>query len=316
MAELVDRPAPGPVCVVHEAPKAAKGEARARAVTLLTFVMMVGELVWGWHTNSLGLISDGWHMATHVGALGLTGVAYWYARTRAHLTEFAFGTGKVFALAGFTSAGLLLAAAVVMGKEGIERLLTPEVVSFTEALPVAILGLVVNLLSVWLLGGAHEGHDHAAHDHHGHDHAHAHDHHDHNLRAAYLHVVADALTSVLAIAALAVGWKLGWWWADPVVALVGSAIIIKWGVALLRDCAAQLVDLDPSAKGRESVRKALEAVPGVAVCDLHLWRVGPGRTVCVVAVEAPVGVSLDALKGAVVAAVPVQHLTIEVRPRA
>ena len=109
MAELVDRPAAGPVCVVHEAPVAARGEARARAVTLLTFVMMVGELVWGWHTNSLGLISDGWHMATHVGALGLTGVAYWYARTRAHQTEFAFGTGKVFALAGYTSAGLLLA---------------------------------------------------------------------------------------------------------------------------------------------------------------------------------------------------------------
>ncbi|MBX7097548.1 MAG: CDF family Co(II)/Ni(II) efflux transporter DmeF [Myxococcaceae bacterium] len=338
MAELVHQAPASPVCVVHEAPASRKSEARTRQVIAVTGLMMVGEIAAGWWTGSLALLADGWHMATHVGALSLTGFAYWYARTRARQTEFAFGTGKVYALAGYSSAALLLVAALAMGFEAVRRLATPEAVDFADALPVAVLGLVVNLLSAWLLGDGVEGghqhgpaHDHHGHDHHGHDHDHAHEHHhahdhakdhgqghahghDENLRAAYLHVVADALTSVMAIAALVVGRWLGWAWADPVVALVGGAVILKWGIGLMRDCAGQLMDLDPSAPSREKIRTALEAHSRVRVVDLHLWCVGPGRSVCVLTVEAPAAHTLDELRALVTRTVSVTHLTLELRP--
>ncbi len=295
-----------PACTVHEPPAQTKGETRTRLVVGLTAVMMVAELLVGWWTNSLALLADGWHMGTHVGALGITALAYWYARTRAGQTQFAFGTGKVYALAGYTSAGLLIAVAVGVLIEAVSRFVTPEVVKFEEAFPVAVLGLVVNLVSAWLLGSA--GHEHSHHDH-AHD---DHHHHDHNLRAAYLHVVADALTSVLAIAALLCGRYLAWTWVDPVVAIIGALIILKWGAGLIQECGRQLIDLDPSTKHRDQVKAALEALGGTKVLDLHLWRVGPKQLVCVVSVSAAEPRALSEYKALVMKAAPVDHLTVEV----
>lgn len=298
-----------PACTVHEAPRSQQGETRTRWVVALTAVMMVAELVAGFLTNSLALLADGWHMATHVGALGITALAYWYARTRAGQTQFAFGTGKVYALAGYTSAGLLLAVAIGMIVESIHRFVTPEKVDFADAFPVAVLGLVVNLVSAWLLDVGHS-HDHA-HEHHEHDHEHDH-HHDHNLRSAYLHVVADALTSVLAIAALLAGRYLGWIWVDPVVAMVGAAVILKWGLGLTRECARQLIDLDPSTKQRDRVKSALEKLGDTRVEDLHLWRVGPNQLVCVVSVSSAEPRTLADYKQAAMDAAPIDHLTVEI----
>jgi cation diffusion facilitator family transporter len=298
----------GPSCTVHAPPAATKGEARTRLVVGLTAVMMVLELLVGWWTNSLALLADGWHMGTHVGALGISALAYWYARTRAGQTEFAFGTGKVYALAGYTSAGLLIAVAVGVIIESVHRFVSPEAVRFAEAFPVAVLGLVVNLVSAWLLD-VHD-HDHS-HDH-AHDHDHDHHHHDTNLKAAYLHVVADALTSVMAIGALLAGRYLGWTWIDPVVALVGALVILKWGLGLVRETARQLIDLDPSKKHREQVQAALESLEGTRVVDLHLWRVGPKQLVCMVSVASPKPSSLEAYREVVLKAVPVNHLTVEI----
>lgn len=299
------------------------GERRTWIVIAITAAMMVAELIAGWITNSLALTADGWHMGTHVGALGLTAVAYWYARTRAGEARFAFGTGKIYALAGYTSAGLLVAVALIMGVEAVQRLITPEAIDFREALPVAVIGLIVNLVSAKLLalgghsGHGHEhGHSHEGHDHHGHAHE-GHDHHrghDHNLRAAYLHVVADAVTSLLAICSLLAGRWLGWGWLDPLVALVGAAVILNWGVGLLRECAHQLIDFGQSDELREKIRAALAAAAdGTKVHDLHVWRVGPSTLVCMATVSAPRGELLPQYKQAVLRVAPIDHLTVEIR---
>jgi cation diffusion facilitator family transporter len=299
-------------CTVHAPLAPSRTEARTRWVVGVTAVTMVVEIAVGLATNSLALLADGWHMATHVGALGLSAAAYWYARTRAGQREFAFGTGKVYALAGYTSAGLLLAAALGMAWSAVDRFLSPQQVHFDEALPVAVLGLVINLVCAWLLASGadpHAGHSHAPGE--KHDHAHG----DHAHRAAYLHVLADALTSVLAIAALATGKGLGWAWADPAVALLGAALITRWSLQLIGESARQLIDHEPSTKSRERIRAALEALPGTRVDDLHLWRVGPARWVCVVAVATDAPRALDDYRAAIRQAVPVEHVTVEVRGR-
>lgn len=306
--ESVGLPHPD-ACPVHAPVNPGKAEARTRWVVYLTAAMMVAELVFGYLSRSLALTADGWHMMTHVGALGLSALAYWYARTRAHETRFAFGTGKVYALAGFSSAMLLLVVALAMAYSAVARLLSPEALKFAEAMPVAVIGLLVNVVSAWLLSVGNHAHDHAHHHHGDHDH-----HHDHNLRGAYLHVVADALTSVLAIVAIVGSHVWGLSWLDPAVAILGSLIIIKWGLKLVLESARQLVDLDPSTKSRDAVRAALEGMGETRVCDLHLWRVGPGRLVCVVAVQAKHPRALEEYKQVVYDAVPVEHLTVEVRP--
>lgn len=293
-------------CAVHAPPPVTtRTEARTRLVVGLTAAMMMLELIVGYWTNSLSLTADGWHMATHVGALGLTALAYWYARTRAGEARFAFGTGKIYALAGFTSAGLLVAVAISMLVEGISRFIHPEVVDFIDAFPVAVLGLAINIASAFLLNVQEHRHEHS-HDHEG---------HDHNLRAAYLHVVADALTSLLAIAALLAGRYLAWAWLDPLVAIIASGVILKWGFGLLRDCAFQLIDISPSLELRAKVKAALESLGDTCVVDLHLWRVSPTQLACVVTLNADQPSTLDAYKAAVRAAAPIDHLTVEVSRR-
>ncbi|MBI5259052.1 MAG: CDF family Co(II)/Ni(II) efflux transporter DmeF [Burkholderiales bacterium] len=253
-------------------------QARGRAllaVTLLTLVTMLAELAAGWWTGSLALLADGWHMGTHAAALGGAVLALrWSQRARGQ-EGFAFGGWKIEVLAGYTSALLLAAVALGLAVDAVRTLLRPGPIAYGEAMVVAVLGLVVNLLSVWLLarsghdhGRAHEGHDHP-HDHH-HDH-----HHDHNFRAAYLHVLADAFTSVLAIGALGAGLLWGWRWPDPAVALVGAVVIGQWSWGLLRSTARALVDATADAPLRDAVRAAIEADGDAKLADLHIWQVGP-----------------------------------------
>jgi cation diffusion facilitator family transporter len=203
----------------------------------------------------MALTADGWHMATHAGALGMSAMAYWFARTRARASSFTFGTGKVYALAGYTSAVVLGLVAVLMLVESVRRLAHPLPIRFGEALPVAVVGLLVNLVSVVLLDADdHHGH----HDEHDHAHGHGHGGHDHNLRAAYFHVLADAFTSVLAIAALVAGRYAGWTFLDPMMGIVGGLVILKWGVGLCRESAKPLLDVLPSAELADEIRRAVE----------------------------------------------------------
>jgi len=252
-------------------------ERRTLLVVLLTAATMVVEITAGWWFNSMALLADGWHMATHAGALGIAVFVYRYQRRHADNPRFTFGAGKVETLGGFTSAVILGVVAILMIWESGERLIEPLTISFDEAMAVAVLGLAVNLISAWILGAGHaHGHQHG-HDHdHGHDHGHQHGHHhDHNLRAAYLHVLADALTSVLAIVALLCGKMFGWVWMDAAMGIVGALIISRWAYGLLRDSGRVLLDSAVSDDTAEAVRRAIEDDSDNRVVDLHLWRVGP-----------------------------------------
>ena len=291
--------------VAHEREKS------ARWVVLLTFGMMIVELVAGYATHSMALTADGWHMATHAGALGLSAAAYWFARSRAGDRAFAFGTGKVHALAGYTSAIILMVVAASMIVESIERFVHPATIAFREALPVAVVGLLVNLLSIKLLDEDHD-HDHE----HGHEADDDHDgdayaHHDHNHRAAYMHVVADALTSVLAIVAIVLGRYLGWTIFDPMMGIVGGVVVLKWGIGLCRSAGRQLVDATSPAKLEDEVRHALEAIDDVRVADLHIWEMAPGRRGCVVALHTATPRDARFYRG-VLEGQAFAHLTIEV----
>lgn len=295
------------------------GERRTRWVVAISVLMMVGELTVGWWTGSMALTADGWHMGTHVGALGLTLVAYWYARTRAGNDAFSFGTGKVYALAGFTSGVMLTLVALLMSIESIERLINPEVVDYREALPIAAVGLVVNLGSALLLSKNHHyGHTH------GHDHAHGDDHADpeagppkpgtldFNMRAAFIHVLADALTSVMAIVALGLGMWAGLWFFDPLMGLVGGVVITWWAVGLCRQASGQLLDVVSSTKHERVVRSKLEGIDDVRVADLHVWELGPGRRSCIVSIVTSTPREVSYYRDSVLGALALAHLTIEI----
>lgn len=254
-------------------------ERRTWMVVALTATMMVVEIVAGYMTGSLALLADGWHMATHAGALGLSAFAYWFARRHAHDERYAFGTGKVGDLAGFSSALLLGAVSVGIAWDAVDRLLSPETIAYAQALPVAVIGLVVNLASLRLLHHDHDhdhGHGHAEHHDHDEDHAHSHGHTDHNLRAAYIHVLADAVTSVGAIVALALGWRFGWVRPDALVGLAGAALIAHWAWKLMRDAATVLLDRSGDPQLAARIRQTIEQDDD-RVYDLHLWRLGPGH---------------------------------------
>ena len=293
-------------------------EARTRWVVVITLAMMIAELIVGTVTRSLALTADGWHMGSHAGALGLSALAYWYARTRAKAEHFSFGTGKVLALAGYTNAVMLAGIAVWMLIEAGSRLLHPVAVEFGEALPVAVLGLVVNLACAALLGVG-PGHDHVhahGHDAHGHD-AHGHDAHDDhahdvNHRSAYLHIVADAFTSVLAIGALVAGRYFGVGSLDAAMAVVGSVVILRWSYGLCKDSARQLLDVTPSAEVANTVRAALEGLGDTKVIDLHLWQLGGGTCGCIASIVTSDPKPLDDYREAVRQAAKIDHLTIEV----
>lgn len=243
-----------------------RGERNTRRVIILTLSMMVIEISAGYLSGSMALLADGWHMGTHAAALGITAVAYHYARRHSDNPHYSFGTGKVGVLGGFASAVVLAVVALFMGVESIKRLIDPLPIQFNQAIAVAVIGLIVNVVSALLLQGR---------DHHGHEHASHKMHHDHNLRAAYLHVIADALTSLLAIIALVSGKALGWVWMDPVMGIVGASIITKWSYGLLRDTGRILLDRDVNPEAIAEIKEVIESDADNRVSDIHVWRVGP-----------------------------------------
>lgn len=308
----------------HKTPILEGNEARTRWVVWLTLVTMVVELLVGWWTNSMALTADGWHMASHAGALGLTLFGYRFARKYDQDPRFSFGTGKVFALTGFASAIALFVAGVLVTGESVHHVLDPEDVEFTTAMWVAIIGLVVNLISAWLLShdesaghghhhGHHHGHDHGDHEHHG-DHE-SEKGQDHNLRGAYLHVIADALTSVLAIVALFLGQQFDWWVLDPLMGVVGGVIIVRWAIQLTKDTGWVLLNALPDREIENQVRHHFSHVDGVEVLDLHIWDMGLGRHCCILSVVAEQSIAPNTIKEALCQEVSLHHCTIEVHLR-
>lgn len=278
-------------------------------VVALTAVMMVAEIVAGLSFNSMALLADGFHMATHAGALGIAAIAYAYAKRHAQSGRYSFGTGKVGDLAGFASALVLGIFAIGIAWESLTRLLDPRPVAFGEATIVAIVGLGVNIASALLLGHGHD-HGHGHDDDHAHDDGHDHRHErDNNLRSAYLHVVADALTSILAIAALLGGSYLGWVWLDPAMGVVGAVVIAVWSWSLMRDTGAVLLDATDAALEAE-LRRLVEGPGDAKIIDLHIWRVGPGAHSAIVSV---VGATRETICQRVGAMRAIEHLTVEIR---
>jgi cation diffusion facilitator family transporter len=362
----------------------AVAERRARLVLVLTLITMVAELIAGYMTGSLALMADGWHMGSHAAALGITTFAYIYAKRNASNDRFSFGTGKVSALAGYSSALLLGVVAFLVASESVERLIEPTSVDFKDALIVAVIGLVVNLTSAFVLGGGGHGHDHHGHSHghahahgrghghghgrepapararhddhdhhahddhdhdaHGHDHSHSHDHdhdhhdhhahdakaraaaetgarshvhladhgHDHNLRAAYLHVVADALTSVLAIAALTAGAWLGWLWLDPLVAFAAALLIAWWAWGLLRGSGRVLLDAEDYGEMRSEITRILEIDTDNRVADVRVWSLGGTARAAIVAIVTHKPRSAAHYKRMIEHLPDLYHITIEV----
>ena len=276
-------------------------------VVALTALMMVGEIAAGIVFNSMALLADGFHMATHAGALAVAAAAYAFARRHAADRRFSFGTGKVGDLSGFASAMVLALVALGIAFESVGRLFDPSPVAFGEATLVAIVGLVVNVASVFLLSG---GHSHGHHHDHDHDHGRDHADHDNNLRSAFAHVLADALTSVLAIVALVAGRYLGWIWLDPVMGIVGGIVIAVWAWNLLRDTAAVLLDTsDPHLEAE--VREQVEGPGDARITDLHIWRIGPGAHAAIVSVAG--GVDGKTIRQRLVPVHELAHVTIETR---
>ncbi|MDQ8757457.1 CDF family Co(II)/Ni(II) efflux transporter DmeF [Sphingosinicella sp. LHD-64] len=288
---------------------------RTRWVVVLTAVMMVGEIIAGYMTGSMALLADGFHMATHAGALGIAALAYGYAKRHVTSPRFSFGTGKVGDLAGFASALVLGIVALGIGVESAIRIANPADVAFGEATIVAILGLGVNLVSAVLLAGGAHGHGHR----HGHPHDHLHDHGhprgqptgpDNNLRAAYVHVLADALTSVLAIVALLAGRYLGWIWLDPVMGLVGALVIARWAWTLMRDTSAILLDASDTQLVDE-IRTCIEGPGDARLADLHVWQIGPDAHAAIVDVCGDL--TPAAVRTRLAPVHELAHLTVEVR---
>ncbi|MBX4902616.1 CDF family Co(II)/Ni(II) efflux transporter DmeF [Rhizobium bangladeshense] len=301
----------------------ARNERRIWLVIALTAVMMVAEIAAGTVYGSMALVADGWHMSTHASALLISALAYLFARRQARNPRFTFGTGKLGDLAGFASAIVLALIALLMAWESLLRLSNPVPIGFAQAIAVAVIGLAVNLASAWLLAGGGHAHGHHAHGHHAHGHhAHHHGHGDHahhhteagdnNIRAAYLHVMADALTSVLAIAALTLGSLYGWLWLDPIMGIVGGLVIANWSWSLMKSSGGVLLDVVPEGETLPGeIREAIETEED-RITDLHVWQVGPGHHAAIVAVVTSQPREPAFYKGRLSALEELSHVTVEV----
>jgi cation diffusion facilitator family transporter len=286
--------------------KHAQNERRTWFVVALTLVMMIGEIAAGSFFGSMALLADGWHMGTHAAALGIAGAAYLFARRQTGNARFSFGTGKFGDLAAFSSALILGIIAIQIAYESVLRLMSPVPIAYGEAIAVACLGLAVNLLSAWLLRGHH--------DHHGHAHAHDHDdhhHRDNNFRAAYVHVLADAATSVLAIAALVVAMLSGWSWTDPAVGIIGSIVIASWAYTLIRDAGSVLLDVSFDDRLEGDIRARLEKGDD-RVTDLHVWQLGPGHCAAVISLVSDAPLQPAIYKERLHDLKALSHVTVEV----
>jgi cation diffusion facilitator family transporter len=276
-------------------------ERRTQIVIGLTSAMMVLEIIAGVLLGSMALLADGWHMASHAAALGIAALGYAFARRHALNPRFCFGTGKIGELAGFTSALLLALISLLMIYESVRRFFAPVRISFDEAIAVAILGLIVNVVSALLLRNHPAPHQ---------EHAHV----DHNLKAAYLHVLADALTSVLAIVALSAGRFLGWAWLDPIMGVIGSAVIARWSHHLLRDTGRMLLDVNANHDLSEKIRNLIESDSSGRVSDLHVWRVGPCHYAAILSVDSNKKTTPAQYKAKLEHLRELCHITVEVNP--
>jgi cation diffusion facilitator family transporter len=281
--------------VIHE-----HGERRTRQVLVLTAITMVVEIAAGTAFGSMALLADGWHMGTHAAAFLITIFAYHYARKHAASPRFTFGTGKVSVLGGFASAVALAVVALMMLAESVHRMWRPQPISFNEAIAVAGLGLFINIISALLLQDRHD-HDHDEHHH-----------HDHNLKAAYLHVLADALTSVLAIAALISGKFLGWHWLDPVMGMVGAVIITRWSFSLLRETSPILLDGSITEDYQAAIRQTIESADDNRIADIHVWRVGPADYAAIIAIVTHFPQNPDHYKKMLADFSKLSHITVEI----
>ena len=300
-------------------------ERRTWFVVALTAAMMVAEITGGTLFGSMAVVADGWHMSTHAGALTIAALAYRFARRHARDPRFSFGTGKVGELAAFCSAVILAMIAVAIGYEAVTRLFAPVAIDFAQATWLAAVGLGVNLASAWLLFDKDHHHAHHApaddhhdeHDHHDHAHEHGHEHHHHhgghdsNIRAAYVHVLADAMTSVLAIVGLLAGRFYGWVFMDPLMALIGVGVILSWSFGLIRMSGTVLLDMVPDRHLAGAIRKRLE-IDGDRVSDLHLWRLGPGHSGLIAAVVSDRPQAPSAYKQRLDGIAGLSHVTVEV----
>lgn len=292
-------------------------ERSTRVVMVITAVTMLVEIAAGLWFNSMALLADGWHMSSHALAIGLSAFAYAAARRYANDARFSFGTWKIEVLAGFASAIVLLGIAGLMVFGSVERMISPQAIHYKEAMVVTVIGLVVNLVCALVLGNAHDhGHDHG-HHHHAHDHHEGHAHHDLNLRSAYVHVLADAATSVLAIVALAGGWWLGWSWLDPIMGIVGAVLVGIWAFGLLRQTGVVLLDREMDHPMVGEIREVLETFnvgpEGTQVADLHVWRVGKDKFSCAVSlVTHDATLSAAQVRGALRIHEEIVHVTVEI----
>lgn len=287
-----------------------RGERRTKWVLLLTLTTMLVEIAAGMQFHSMALLADGWHMATHVMAFMIAIFAYRYSRIHEQDQTFAFSPAKVGILGGFASSIALAMVALMMVAQSAERLLFPQLISFDEATIVAVVGLVINLLSALLLSD-HHSHHHGHDDHHHHD-DHEHHHHDHNLRAAYLHVLADALTSVLAIVALLAGKYYGWVWLDAVMGFVGAVVILVWAWGLIKETSPVLLDQSVGDDFQQSIRQAIEEDGEAKIVDLHVWRLTASHCAAIVSLVSQTPKSPSYYKGLLTGLVDIDHLTIEI----
>ncbi|OLK67976.1 CDF family Co(II)/Ni(II) efflux transporter DmeF [Xanthomonas oryzae] len=322
--------------ITHPAPHCAQShtfasanplaERSTRKAVILTVLMMVVEIVGGWTLNSMALLADGWHMSSHALALGLALFAYRFARQHAGDVRFTFGTWKVEVLGGYSSAILLLGVAGLMAFQSLERLFTPEPIQYQEATVIAVIGLLVNLICAWWLRDSHghgHGHGHDSHGHththeaHGHGHGHGHHHEAHsdlNLRAAYLHVVADAATSVLAIVALVAGMHWGVTWLDPIMGIVGAVLVTVWAWGLLRSTGSVLLDAEMDAPLVAEVKQVIaELGHAIDIADLHVWRVGSERYACVVSLVTAADIDAELVRRALQIHEELVHVTVELQ---
>jgi len=280
------------------------GERSTRRVMVLTLGMMVIEITAGIAYGSMALLADGWHMGTHAVALGIAALAYYFARRHADNPRFSFGTGKVGELGGFASAVVLAVIALIMAAESVQRLITPQTIRFNEAIAVAVVGLIVNVVSAYMLQDRH-AHDHAAGPAH---------HRDHNLKAAYLHVLADALTSVLAIAALLTGKAFGWVWMDPLMGIVGAAIITRWAYGLMMDTGKILLDRDVDPRVVAEIAARIEAEADNRVADIHVWRLSTHSLAVIVSIVTHLPRPPAHYKQLLAGLPDIEHVTVEVIP--
>jgi len=281
-----------------------QGERNTWKVISLTLVMMVIEIIAGLLFGSMALLADGFHMATHTFALGITAIAYYYSRKHSHDPRYSFGTGKIGVLGGYTSAIFLTLISFAMIFESSVRLFTPISIRFNEAIFVAIIGLVVNLVCAYLLHGNEIDHQHSDHEHN--------DHLDHNLRAAYLHVIADALTSVLAIVALITGKYFGWVWMDPIMGIVGAIVILKWAYSLVNQTGKILLDYNADKDLITKIKAILESDSDTRLTDIHAWKLGSQKYAAIVSIVTHYPKAPDYYKGLLKSLIDIVHVTVEV----